>query len=415
MATTAAIVAGAAVASAAASTANSAYQAHKTATAAGAKPPTMKGLTKAQQNFNRQTQSILDQEQAMLANAGSQGAAVSEEVYRKLGYEPQYDSPKPDYAVLKADQDQAHSDAVSAYLAWQKAPKGSKAKREANAALSKARDVALAKTTAYHDALSNPRNVIGLNKIPSPNGAPAGHDPSNPDDLMQVALDLQNQTLIRALQGKEPIDSTLTHSFEVGENNLRAKLQRQLGPDYETSTAGSEAISAFERTKGEAYESFNRSTVELFSKLTESRATTLANLTTNEINNLLTPTKTMLSIANSLGQSADDRNKYIGMQMDWRSKQAGAAINAYGAGTQRMAVGLDANDQTNKYIQQLAGIGTDVATSMKSNSLASPGYAGNPNAGSNGPGADTVSSDTGGFSGDSNGAGYSGVSNPYAV
>lgn len=416
--TAASVAATATTVAAAASTANAAYQASKAGAGAGAKPPRVQGLTKNQQLFNRSTQHILDQEQALLANAASQGVAANAEIYKKLGYEPTYDGPAPDYARMKSEQDQAHSDAVTAFTEWQKAKKTGKGVKQANAKLSAAKALFSSKADAYNSALANPRQITGLNRLPNnADGTQAGHDPKNPDDLMQVALDLQNQTLIRALKGEEPIDSTLTHSFEVGENNLRDKLRRQLGPDYETSTAGSEALSAFDRQKGEAFESFNRQTVDLFSKLTESHALALSNMTTQQISNMLTPTRTMLSIAGAMGQSAEDRNKYIGLQMDWRAKQAGINVGAYNAQTSRLDYGrLGAQDQ-NGYIQQALGGVVAGADDLKDPNNPLAKYLGNSsNSSPTNPHADApITIDSGGFSGDSSGAGYSGVGNPYAL
>lgn len=52
---------------------------------------------------------------------------------------------------------------------------------------------------------------------------------------------------LRALKGELPVDPALERSLEVNERTLREKLRAQLGPGFETSSAGIESLGDFSR------------------------------------------------------------------------------------------------------------------------------------------------------------------------
>jgi hypothetical protein len=356
-------------------------------------------LSKNQQLFNQSTQNILEMEQMAIANAASQGNIVNEAVYKMLGYQPRYSNDAPDPAALKASANQAFSDSVTAYNTFKQAKKTyerakaaagdshgtnwakvaatggmtgyAKGQPKARAAAAAMRDMKLAsdrldmarsayasQRDSYQSALNNPRQIIGLDPIgPDPTtGVRAGHDPKNPDDLMQIALDVGNESLLRALKGEEPIDQTLVHAYDVGEINLRERLRRQLGPDYETSTAGSQAINDFIRTKGEAFQQFNRQTIQLYSTMTQQEAQTLTNLTGTKIAQLLSPMDTSLKIAGALGSSADQRNAYTTMNRNWLAQKAGLGVQSYNAATSAQQAATNASELQTVQNNQLANV-----------------------------------------------------------
>mgnify|MGYP001354187998 FL=1 len=369
-------------------------------------PPRVGTLSKQQQLFNQSTQHVLEQEQMMLANAASQSGAANEAIYRSLGYAPVYSNDAPDPAALKAGANQSYSDTVTAYTDWQKAkqhyerakaaagnshgtqwakvlatggmqgwgkgqPKARAARaaaqelKNANDRLSMSRSTYQSKVDAYQSALTNPRQIVSLNPLgPDANGVTPGHDPNNPDDLMQIALDLGNQSLVRALKGEEPIDQTLVHTFVVAEDNLRERLRRQLGPDYETTTAGSQALNDFSRSKAESFQQFNRGTIAMYANMTDQQAQVLSNLRGADINQLLAPADQTLKVAAALGGSAADRTAYITAQRHWLAQQAGLNVQDYTAATGRQLADTASrnlqvaiNDQTAKVIAGAAAGG----------------------------------------------------------
>lgn len=83
-------------------------------------------------------------------------------------------------------------------------------------------------------------------------GAQAGGTLGNYGQLMDPNLQIQQQIAqqIQDIQaGKADFDPFLTQQFGDQERVLREQLRRQLGPDYETSSAGIEALSKFNQNK----------------------------------------------------------------------------------------------------------------------------------------------------------------------
>lgn len=57
---------------------------------------------------------------------------------------------------------------------------------------------------------------------------------------------LANARTLAALKGELPVTATLQRQLTVGRQNLNEELVKRLGPGYETSTAGIQAIAAYE-------------------------------------------------------------------------------------------------------------------------------------------------------------------------
>ncbi len=58
---------------------------------------------------------------------------------------------------------------------------------------------------------------------------------------------LQNERSLAALKGELPVTETLKKELEYGRQALNERLSRQLGPGYETSTPGIQALAEFQR------------------------------------------------------------------------------------------------------------------------------------------------------------------------
>jgi endosialidase-like protein len=82
---------------------------------------------------------------------------------------------------------------------------------------------------------------------------------------------LTRERTLKALKGELEVDPTLTHELEVQEQNLRSNLMKQLGPGYETSTPGIQALAEFNRRKGELIYGANRGEITLGEQLAGAR------------------------------------------------------------------------------------------------------------------------------------------------
>lgn len=294
----------------------------------------MKGMAPWERIFNRGTADMNDEERRVMEDALAQSNFMQPEMYKLLGYEPIYDdNASPEQLKALGDQADAlrrqqqegketiESNRVSIKETRQqlKQLKGKKNKakrqelkqsiREMHAEIKSAKQTdgplqkeAAAAQQQLSDMQTNPRRVIGIKKLDHP------ADPTSSNgDLYQMAFDLQNQALVRALKGEEPIDATLRHSWDEKEKQVRERLRRQMGPDYETSTGGSEALALFDRQRNDAFSSYNTAIVGQLSAQTEARATSLSNLTSARMQQLQYPANSQIAHALSLGQAAKDR------------------------------------------------------------------------------------------------------------
>lgn len=283
------------------------------------------GRTLQQRIFGRETQRLLDSQRDIIGNALMQGSLVEPEVFRLLGFEPQF-APSPDVAPLIAERDRLENN-LNGILEQEANLKGQRGggvgamKKRLRKDRKRLRKELEAANTELLQAQGQQNQLIGLS--PREGGA---LDPTG-DPNFSVAFQLQNETLVRALRGEEPVDSTLRTAFEEREQTLRERLRRQLGPDFETTTAGADALANFDREKSEAFEQFNRSVVGQFSQLTESRAAALSNLTGQRINQLFSPSSASFQRAQALGGVAQDRIALQDQQLREREFRLSGAVS----------------------------------------------------------------------------------------
>jgi hypothetical protein len=338
MATTAAVVAAGATAAAAGTQAAAASKGKH-----GGHAPSIPDTPLWEKIFNRSTADVLDEERRVVEDALAQANFMQPELYRALGYEPIYDTQQgADVAALSQkfetlqnqfNDGRARILAIKDDIAAVRADNTlrPKEKRQKIQALKKERQQ-LKKASPnllkemniaqrqLGDAQTVPRRIVGFKKLDQ---AP---DPTqSQDDLFRVAFDLQNQTLVRALKGEEPIDSTLQKVWDQRELQLREQLRRNLGPDYATSSAGQEALAEFSREKAQSFEQYNREVIGQFSNLTESRAIALSNLTGARLQQLLYPADDQARRGLLLGQVANDRNQFEQLQLQGRGQKLQAS------------------------------------------------------------------------------------------
>jgi hypothetical protein len=333
--------------------------------------------------FNRGTRDLLDEERIVMEDALSQANFLQPELYKALGYEPIYeDAPAADLNALGSSADAAAQKLAEAQSVLDDAKNLAKRKKDGSPnkkrerAINKARrqvEIAgrehEAAQKALSDAQATPRRITGFRQTQAP-------DPTNSEDgLFRATLDLQNQTLYRALQGKEPIDSTLKFEFDERERSLRERLRRQLGSDYETSTAGQEALANLGRERAEAFEQYRQTVIKDFSALTESRATALSNLTGARLQQLLFPATQQLSRGQALGQAAQDRLAFTARDQAERQLQQSAGVSGQvSAGSSGAAIGQALGSLANGILAAGGGSSSSSPSTAASDTVQVPSY-----------------------------------------
>jgi len=287
--------------------------------------------------FNRTSRDMLDAERSILDDSLAQGKQLEPAMYAALGLEPIYDRPEDTgYADASNALNKAQSDSNSlreqrAALQASKPGKGLRGKAKTQAMHGKKREMRrltratnladrqtaiLSKDVEQRGAVG--RRIVGFKSIAGvadPTGSSGG--------AFGSALDSFNLHLSDALAGKEPLDPTLKSSFDERERNLRQRLLNQMGPDYETSTAGSQALANFDRERSEAYAAYNRQSIEGYAGLSERRASALADLTTGRLKNLAFPADFRAQLGKNLESAANARNT----QAETMQRERGLAVD----------------------------------------------------------------------------------------
>lgn len=303
----------AAVASAAVVAGAAAYSASQAASAGGGGGggSGVEAPGAAERLFNRGTHDILDEERAVLEDALHQGDLIAPEMYRALGLEPVYDRPEDPELSQLSEQSNALADQLNV-LQIEKANlnsqrgKGQKGRQkrlnQIKREIKKIRKTEAAVNDALGRKSTTPRRIVGFNKIPGvadPTGSEGG--------AFGGALNQFNDHLSAALAGKEPIDPTLKTAFDEKEQALRERLRRHMGQDYETSSAGIEALRNFDRERSEAFALYNRKAIDDYARLGESRAAALSGLTNARLRNLQVPIAARIAQAQALEGAATAR------------------------------------------------------------------------------------------------------------
>ncbi len=330
----AAVAAGVAVAATAASAAMqaSAGGADGSEVAGAAVPPLYERL------FNRELRDTIDTQKSVIEEAIGQGNLLAPELYRFLGYEPIVEE-TPGRAEALAGLDAARSkvneiDQELADLKGQKITGKGKAKAQAQKAKQKRiKELQKARTNAQKSltiaerqagqVTAQPNRITGFRRLPADQ-----IDPRSPFSALnpsRQALDLENEALLRALKGEEPLDPTLKNAFDEKEAILREKLLRQFGPDYEASTIGSDALRNFERERGEAFSQYNREVIGQYDQMSLNREKGLSDLGGAHLEQATYIPKFLASQGLALGDVIRNQNNYANTMLQARGLKVDAA------------------------------------------------------------------------------------------
>lgn len=132
------------------------------------------------------------------------------------------------------------------------------------------------------------------------------------DPEQQQINALLRQRQIAALNGTGPSDPTLERNIQLQEQQLRAQLQAQLGPGYETSTPGMQALADFHTSANEQRFTGNQAVLTNAAGIGNANAATTTNNATTAANassakfanifntsNMTNPTNTLLNTNNA--------------------------------------------------------------------------------------------------------------------
>ncbi|MGH8897529.1 MAG: hypothetical protein ACRDZ4_10995 [Egibacteraceae bacterium] len=294
--------------------------------------------------FNRGTQEIMSTERSILDDSLAQGKLLEPNMYRALGLEPVYDRPEdPGFADVsnQLSEQQTRLNAIQterAALQASRPGRGLKGKAKERAIKQKQQQInrlnregrLVNKNVAALTSEVETRGAVGRKVVGFKPLAGVADPTGSAGNAFGAALDSFNLHLADALSGKEPLDPTLKSTFDERERDLRTRLRNQLGPDYETSTAGSRAIANFDREKSEAFAQYNTQTIQNFSSLSENRARALQDLTSGRLKNLAFPASFRASLATQLEGAATARMGLSSQMAEERGAlgEAGAAAIA---------------------------------------------------------------------------------------
>ena len=310
--------------------------------------------------YSRGTMDMLDAERSILDDALAQGKAVEPEMYRALGLEPIYDREEDpelaDRSAALAGKQERLNDLRLQKVGLQGA-KGRGAKQQRRDIQRRSKQLNKEITILSRDV--EQRGAVGRRVVGFKPLAGVADPTGSAGNAFGAALDQFNLHLSDALSGKEPLDPTLKRTFDGRERTLRERLRRQMGPDYETSTGGAQALANFDREKSEAFSQYNRESIETYATLSERRAGALSDLTSGKLRNLAFPAAFRSELGRALEGAAGAREEISRRKASERGIVMEAAQSA---SAQRAA-------QSNARSQALGGLLEKTASGLASINL----------------------------------------------
>lgn len=189
------------------------------------------------------------------AGVGQLGAVLPE-LYRQLGIDPNIQQRIEEIGRIQANADKTQSRIGNLERKINKLEKDKQTKKR-NKQLRNLRSRLEGRRTELEEFRNSLTELQSESFALAPEEIPATSFLS-PENAAREAVDLTLQQAVEALRGEVETDPTLLRQFDEQETVLRERLRRQLGPGYETSTAGIQALQAFERQKAEAIAGYTR-------------------------------------------------------------------------------------------------------------------------------------------------------------
>lgn len=180
---------------------------------------------------------------------------------------------------------------------------------------------------------------LGLKPVYGEDGAITGFEKLPPSEAEKLREEIDLALLERsqaALRGELPVSPTLEREIRDAEETLRERLRQQLGPGYETSTPGIEALSAYTQRAVEAREAARRGELTLSEQLSLARGGDLFNRSAADFSRTVAMpamrpdfTNLVASFSDPLNRMAQER--YRMAQERWRAWQAEQNRPSFGA------------------------------------------------------------------------------------
>lgn len=164
---------------------------------------------------------------------------------------------------------------------------------------------------------------------------------------------LANERSLKALKGELPVSPTLDNELNVGEAQLKERLSRQLGPGYETSTPGIQAMSEYKRMSTALREAERRDQLTTAEALSLNRQNGRLQYNSGVTDSTITQpamTRAQLLTGAQAGQNSamnyytNQRNERMGYQQMAAQERAGYASAAMGAVGMAGAAGIMKSD-----------------------------------------------------------------------
>ena len=166
---------------------------------------------------------------------------------------------------------------------------------------------------------------------------------TTPDELMTKRKEIEGMQLdrsLKALKGELPVTATLAKELELGKRTLAEKLNRQLGPGWETSSAGIQANAEYDRMATSLKEAEQRDQLTTAEALSINRQGSRAANTEGLYSTISAPTAGASSLLRTAGGGAGEALNYYGTLRDasLQAKQmAGQETAGYVSGGMSLA------------------------------------------------------------------------------
>ena len=154
---------------------------------------------------------------------------------------------------------------------------------------------------------------------------------------------MQLDRSLKALKGELPVTATLAKELELGERTLGEKLSRQLGPGWETTSAGIQAKAEYDRMATSLREAEQKDQLTTAEALSINRQNSRAGATQDTLSTTSAGRIGASSLFGQAGQSGGNALNYYGtlrnasmtakkMKMDEEGGLVGGGMGLVGTG-----------------------------------------------------------------------------------